>query len=107
MATLFEAGRDEDDERTPTQCNNRKPCIKRERVNGHSDGGYDDDEDEVVEELTLVPQRVRNAVSRRDDDTDQWGAEELEAREEHTLILRDHSLKVPLVSFLASLNALI
>jgi hypothetical protein len=49
-------------------------------------------------ELVLIPKRSRTAVSRRDDDTDEWGTEELDVKEEHVLSLRDTHLKDTLLS---------
>jgi hypothetical protein len=46
------------------------------------------------EPLTFVPQRHRNAVSRREDETDSWGNEELDSKEEYRVVLRDLSLRV-------------
>lgn len=48
------------------------------------------------EPLIFVPQRQRNAVSRREDETDSWGNEELDSKEEYRLLLRDASLRVRL-----------
>jgi influenza virus NS1A-binding protein len=89
-------GRDVGDEDNKSnQKISRKP-----KINGHGDmhSNETDEEEDVISELLLIPQRTRNAVSRRDDETDQWGAEELAAKEEHMLILHDRSLKETLMS---------
>jgi len=41
-------------------------------------------------------------VSRREDDTDRWGIDELDSREEHRLVLRDSSLKSTILSRLST-----
>ncbi|KHJ85160.1 hypothetical protein OESDEN_15118 [Oesophagostomum dentatum] len=50
------------------------------------------------EPITLVPKRVRCAVSMRADDTDKWGHESLDEREDYQLVLRDASIKDELLS---------
>ena len=46
------------------------------------------------QDLVLIALRSRNAVSRRDDDTDDWGANDLDAKLEWQLIISDPDLKV-------------
>lgn len=46
------------------------------------------------QELSLVPKRLRCAVSFRADDTDKWGAQQMDAHEDYSLTLRDPSVKV-------------
>ena len=46
------------------------------------------------QDLVLIALRTRNAVSRRDDDTDDWGANDLDAKLEWQLIISDPDLKV-------------
>lgn len=46
------------------------------------------------DQLTLLPKRIRCAVSMRADDTDKWGNETLDEREDYQLVLRDSSIKV-------------
>ncbi|KAK6740329.1 hypothetical protein RB195_008660 [Necator americanus] len=50
------------------------------------------------DQLTLVPKRVRCAVSMRADDTDKWGNEALDEREDYPLVLRDSSIKNDLLN---------
>ncbi|KAF8386514.1 ivns-1, partial [Pristionchus pacificus] len=52
--------------------------------------------------LTLVPKRSRCAVSVRDDDTDKWGADELDEKDEYELALRDPSLRIEVLEKLAT-----
>lgn len=52
--------------------------------------------------LTLVPKRSRCAVSVRDDDTDKWGADELDEKDEYVLALRDPSLRIDVLEKLAT-----
>ncbi|CAJ0916107.1 unnamed protein product, partial [Mesorhabditis belari] len=61
---------------------------------------HDDDEedfDQTPKELILVPKRLRCAVSFRADDTDKWGAQQMDAHEDYSLTLRDPSVKVELL----------
>uniref|UniRef100_F1KX05 Influenza virus NS1A-binding protein n=1 Tax=Ascaris suum TaxID=6253 RepID=F1KX05_ASCSU len=44
---------------------------------------------EKPSQLTFVPKRMRNAVSMRDDDTDTWGNDEVDHKEEFMLMLVD------------------
>ncbi|VDL64137.1 unnamed protein product [Nippostrongylus brasiliensis] len=48
--------------------------------------------------LTLVPKRSRCAVSMRADDTDKWGNDTLDEREDYQLVLRDASIKDELLN---------
>ncbi|EYC15430.1 hypothetical protein Y032_0037g3517 [Ancylostoma ceylanicum] len=50
------------------------------------------------DQLTLVPKRIRCAVSMRADDTDKWGHETLDEREDYQLVLRDSSIKNDLLN---------
>ncbi|GMT31315.1 hypothetical protein PFISCL1PPCAC_22612 [Pristionchus fissidentatus] len=52
--------------------------------------------------LTLVPKRSRCAVSVRDDDTDKWGADDMDDKDDYVLALRDPSLRVDVLEKLAT-----
>ncbi|KAE9550938.1 hypothetical protein FO519_005852 [Halicephalobus sp. NKZ332] len=54
------------------------------------------------QDLVLIALRSRNAVSRRDDDTDDWGANDLDAKLEWQLIISDPDLKSTLQSRLCT-----
>uniref|UniRef100_A0A1I7WPI9 BTB domain-containing protein n=1 Tax=Heterorhabditis bacteriophora TaxID=37862 RepID=A0A1I7WPI9_HETBA len=43
--------------------------------------------------LTLVPKRTRCAVSMRADETDKWGKDTLDEREDYQVMLRDPTIK--------------
>ncbi|CAD6189299.1 unnamed protein product [Caenorhabditis auriculariae] len=43
--------------------------------------------------LTLLPKRTRSAVSMRADETDKWGQESLDEKDDFTLMLRDPTVK--------------
>ncbi|CAB3399682.1 unnamed protein product [Caenorhabditis bovis] len=43
--------------------------------------------------LTLVPKRTRSAVSMRADDTDRWGQEVIDEKEDYVVMLRDPTVK--------------
>lgn len=49
---------------------------------------------EFEPELEFIPRRNRSTVSRVNDETDNWGEEELTNKEEHFLTLKDDRLKV-------------
>uniref|UniRef100_A0A915CUF4 BTB domain-containing protein n=1 Tax=Ditylenchus dipsaci TaxID=166011 RepID=A0A915CUF4_9BILA len=49
-------------------------------------------------QLHLIPKRTHSTVSRINDDTDQWGADDLAAQTEYTLSLTDTKLKDALMS---------
>lgn len=44
---------------------------------------------EEPKDLVFVTIRQRNAVSRREDNTDSWGIDEIDSKEECKLVLRD------------------
>lgn len=46
------------------------------------------------QDLVFIAVRSRNAVSRRDDDTDYWGANDLNAKLEWQLMISDPDIKV-------------
>uniref|UniRef100_A0A7I5E8I5 BTB domain-containing protein n=1 Tax=Haemonchus contortus TaxID=6289 RepID=A0A7I5E8I5_HAECO len=48
--------------------------------------------------LTLVPKRTRCAVSMRADDTDKWGNDTLDERDDYQLVLKDASIKDELLN---------
>jgi len=54
------------------------------------------------QDLVLIALRSRNAVSRRDDDTDDWGANDLDAKLEWQLMISDPDLKSTLQSRLCT-----
>ncbi|CAJ0574925.1 unnamed protein product, partial [Mesorhabditis spiculigera] len=54
-------------------------------------------DEETPKEITLQPKRLRCAVSFRADDTDKWGGQALDARENYILSLRNPTVKAELL----------